>query len=279
MKNQERKSKTKAEEFLDYVNPNYLVFCNDAVLGQDGSVSLFRMVDSFTPFHLPLTPTNLYVIVEFRRNHDIPIDVFNAADLYFDLVLESPTGEKSILAFFRLAKIAPESAWNVARIVISLSHRIGFKHSGDYIFKAVGRVGEHGKGVDAIQNALFINPATDISGSYTWESIFESDKQTGIANISDEGAVNGQGNGFTLQGTYTITNRDMVAMDIGLKKTGSEHFATQIIAKGPHKEGKIELVGISKSNAIERGYVILKKIMPTPKTKERAPAGYKKKTR
>jgi hypothetical protein len=272
-----KKSKTNEEKFLDYASPNYLVFCNDAVLGQDGSVSLVRMVDSYSPFRLPLTPTNLHVIVEFRRNHGISIENFNAVDLYFDLVLVSPTGEESVLAFFKIAKIAQESAWNVARNVISLSHRVGFKHSGDYIFKAVGRVGEHGKGADVIQTALFINPANDISGSYTWESIFESVKQTGTAEISNEGVVNGQGDGFTVHGTYTITNRDVVTLDVGLKWSDSEHFALPLVAKGPYKEGRIELVGVNKSKITERGTIILQKTTQSSKPQEKSQS--KKKTR
>jgi len=268
-----RKSRKPHEKsFLDYLEPDYILFSNDAIMGQDGTVSVLRLIDTFTPFTLPITPHKFFVVTALRRNRDVAIEEFNAVELRYDIVLVNPAGEEFVLSVCSVPKLSEEATWTVCRNVLDLSYQVSFQSNGDYIFKALGYLGD-GEKVELMQSPIFIQQATDVSGKYKWESKTGQEIESGIVELN-QGVISGEGESIKFNGRYVISNTDVVRAEVfaGLK---TDSLLTEIlVGKGPAKNGRIDLLVHNKKNPEEKHPVVLQKI-PVPKAKKIAHADKK----
>jgi len=132
---------TKAEmqksRFLRYLEPSFLIFCTDAILAVDATVSLMRLVDTFVVPGLPCGLSGFCVVCEFRRREEVTTSEVETAKLSISLRVTDPKMNQVPLGEWQ---IQPHGQpWAVHRLIINLSGQLVLMHEGNYVFEVLGK--------------------------------------------------------------------------------------------------------------------------------------------
>jgi len=144
-KSKESKDKTtsskraKPARLGDLLTPNYLVFCEYVLFGQDQGVSLVKLIDQVGTANLPVTPPRLSLVAEFARCAAVSASDFRVLKPVLMVQLRNPAGKRIDLGEYPVSEMSADKMWNIHRLILDLSMGISFGSEGRYMFEVYGR--------------------------------------------------------------------------------------------------------------------------------------------
>jgi hypothetical protein len=189
--------------FSDFLVATSLLFCNDALSSDDGSVSLIRLIDQLVVPSFPFLIPRLYIVAELRRKLDRPIHHYQSAELKYGLRLKNPAGEIIDLGTFLPGDLVEHQPWFVNRLILNLSNGLTLMAPGTYTFILVGGVGSESLD-DLVSADLVVNRMSPIDGLYHGQWILDGEVVgEGMVQLR-QGHLSGNDMSFQWNGAYSL---------------------------------------------------------------------------
>jgi hypothetical protein len=210
MRAKSKQSRSSQPKFLDYLSPTFIACCQDVIVGQDKSVSLLRLVDSYMSASFPTPPIpRLCIVFELQRNISVPIDDLYAAKLKYWLKLVAPGGEEQPLSKFGLPELDPKIPWESTKAQHNASASLSFKTPGMHFFRLMGQVGS-GPEEQIAELPFPVKKAPDLNGNYKAEIKTAAGREIATVSLLN-GVISGTGEGTKLNGIYAAAASKILA--------------------------------------------------------------------
>lgn len=198
------------KNFKNYLVPEFIVVCNDTIIGQDNTLSIVRLVDEYVALAFPLILARFIIVVQFARKKEMSTEELLSANVLHKLVFVNPRGETMEYGPFSLATIDPRAPWLSTRTLLDLSGSMALKEEGDYYIKLMGRVGD-APWEELLEKRMPAKLSGGIPGFYSVEF--------GVAKLTDEsetreaggymlllpdGRIQGGEQGYGYNGSYMV---------------------------------------------------------------------------
>lgn len=224
MKKQSKK-RVSAKSFRDYLNPDYLVVCNDVIIGQDQNVSLIRLIDQIIAFAFPIQLARFVIVAQFTRNETLTQEDFLNAGLVQKLMLTNPSGESIDLGLFSPV-VDPLTPWSATRTITDLSGQLSLSEEGTYTITLLGKT-QKTDFEELITKRFPTLLSVGLPGLYLAD--FSSDaergdeqkKGEGFVVLLPDGTIQGADGGYSYEGNYGIEN-DSVLASLKIRKSHPE---------------------------------------------------------
>ena len=274
-----KSSKTiqKNKTFREYLTPEYLAICNDAIVAQDQSVTLVRLIDQIVGLAFPIQLTRFVIVAQFVRQEELTLEEFTKAGLVHKLVLVNPKGEKSELGEF-LTAIDSDNPWTTTRSITDLSGQVAVKEEGVYTFKVLGRTHDSDF-EELIAKKVRATLSTGLPGLYLAEFSADPSKRDeqkqggGYVLVLPNGRIQGGDGGYNYQGTYR-TEDDVLIGKLNVRRHNPEVKSVfgdieefDLDLKGETTASGLLLEGCRTDKPSERIWITLHRQALVPSTK------------
>ena len=246
----EYKKRLQQKNFLDYLIPEFLVASSDAVLDQNGGLTLVRVIDQLFAVFMPLQVYRFTTVGQFFRNTAISSDDFIKAGLAYKLVISKPSGKEQVLAQGAVLMDAA-NPWLTTRLLNDLSGMISFDEIGIHVLRIFGKT-EKTDYVEVLQKRISIMLVPGINGVYAGN--FEvADPKTGevmegagVVVLMPDNSLIGGDHAYSYEGTYDFDNGKLAA---NLRAT--RHNKDNSSVFGDFEYLDVQLSGTVDSNNIQ----------------------------
>lgn len=130
--------KPRPAKFSELLKPDYLLFCEYALVADDQTVSFIRLIEQASASGLPVVPPRFAVAAEFTRRKDVDENTFAEMNPFFRVELENPSGKIFTVGEYPV-NVVEKKEWNIHRLILDMSMSIQFNHYGAYIFRISGK--------------------------------------------------------------------------------------------------------------------------------------------
>jgi hypothetical protein len=213
-------------KFLDYLIPEYLVACNDAILGQDNSITLVKIIDQLIAVLMPMQALRFFTVAQFVRKTEINLTDFIKAGLYYKVVLVKPSKKNDVVLAEGPIALDPENPWISTRLMNDVSGMLIFDEVGTHLLKIIGKT-NHSEYETILEKRISIITAPGLSGLYMAHFYTGDDKTNaetageGVVMLLPNGSVQGGDHAYAYSGFYKLDGKTITAqLHIARQKKG-----------------------------------------------------------
>jgi len=260
--------------FSHYCRTEYLVLCNEVIVGQDNSASIIRVLDQIVVFAFPLQIHRLGIIAQFSRNETISTEEYGQAELTHKLVLITPEGKEFDLWQFTISPNAPA----VGRAITDLSGQIWLYTPGFYEFRLLGKTQNtefEELAVKRIPAFLSVGLPGIYAAEYSAAETKSRDDEVGTAMVAlfPDGTLKGVDYGFQYDGHYKYADDGSLVATMRIQRLQKDAVSVfgdvdtlDLSLKGTEKSpGEIVLSGSPEGRPDDKIWVSLTRqtLMPS----------------
>ncbi len=218
-------SKSKnAKSVLDYITPEYILVCSDAIVGQDQSITLVRLIDQIPAFALPIVLNRFTVVAQIVCKEHVDTNTLLKADMTYAFTLISPHDVESPLGDFKLQVAEGMPLPPNFRLILDLAGSMSLIHEGTYRIQFKVKT-QNTEFETLMTKSIPVKLLTGWPGLYTvkfWKSDQPNLFGQGWVIISPGGAITGADpEGYEYQGSST-TDGDAIQATLTARKKKSK---------------------------------------------------------
>lgn len=200
MKKQLPEAKTASRKFAEYLTPEYVITCQDAIIAKDNTVSFIRVIDQLIAFILPFQLMRFVVATQLSRNTSISLKEFRNAKLAFKVDLLTPSGLTIPIAEGPV-EIDEVNPWLCTRSITDLSGRVVLPELGEYRIRLLGKT-EDTEFEELLVKRFPLESSRGVAGIYTAEFSVGASSGSGIIMLLPDGTAQGEDHSYTYHGRF-----------------------------------------------------------------------------
>lgn len=131
-------NKISTVSFEEILKPSFLLFCENAIIGQDDTLSLIKIIERLKTTKLPAAPGRFILVAEFDRIREAAVSCINPAGAITKVDLLTPKENVIDVGEFAVSEILEENPWLTYRFILDLSS-IRLLSEGFYTFRIFGK--------------------------------------------------------------------------------------------------------------------------------------------